>query len=199
MCICAKVIWFKTHKSPCWLSRKLSFLGQMFIRDNSDEDSIAMPSCVTWEEEKGLNHHWTGDRILLLYWEWGVWSRKVPRKQLVHYRALQGKKLVLAPQSFIERKCQMPRAVIDGKCLFWQHQHFWLMKDWCFLTIAVYPLFAMAECTSECFPDIEWKNDQSFLTHTNGAPLEAVLKCTTWITISEESLLWVTCFQVETH
>lgn len=72
------------------------------------------------------------------------------------------------------------------------------LKDWYFLTIVVYPLFARAEWTSEHFPDTEWKNDQSFLTHTDGAPLEAVLKCTTWITISEESPLWVTCFQVET-
>ena len=60
------------------IQETVSFLGQVFIRDNSDEDSIAMPSRVTWEEEKGLNHHWTGDRLLLLYWEWGVWSRKSP-------------------------------------------------------------------------------------------------------------------------
>ena len=57
----------------------VSLLGQVFIRDHSDEDSTAMPSRVLmWEEENGLNYHGTGERILLLYWEWRVWSRKSP-------------------------------------------------------------------------------------------------------------------------
>ena len=59
------------------------------------------------------------------------------------------------------------------------------------LTLIVDPSSACAVCTSKCSPDTQWKNDRSFLCQTNVASLETLLKCTTWITIAEESLLCV--------